>query len=221
MKPLIIFGASDLARVAYVYFSRDSSYEVVAFTVDDAYLKESSLHGLPVLPFSSVQEIYAPDDFEMFVAIGSRQLNRLRADAYGRAKAKGYHLASYVSSHVVHCGEWTAGDNCFILEQNVIQPFVRIGNDVVLWSGNHIGHDVTIEDHCFISSHVVLSGHVKVGPYCFFGVNSCVKQGVTIAPGCLIGAGAVILSDTNPGALHAISGTPESKVPSARVAGKL
>jgi sugar O-acyltransferase (sialic acid O-acetyltransferase NeuD family) len=221
MKRLVVFGAADLARIAYIYFSRDSSYEVAAFTVDDAYLKEHSLLGLPVVPFSSVQEVYRPDECEMFVAIGSKQLNRLRAGAYERAKAKGYRLASYISSRISDCGEWTAGDNCFILEQNVIQPFVKIGSDVVLWSGNHIGHDVTIEDHCFITSHVVLSGHVKVGSYCFLGVNSCVKQGVTIAPGCLIGAGAVILKDTRPGALHAVQGTPESEVPAARIAGKL
>ena len=50
------------------------------------------------------------------------------------------------------------GDNCFILEDNTVQPFVTIGNNVTLWSGNHIGHDSVIEDDCFISSHVVVSG---------------------------------------------------------------
>jgi len=221
MKRLIIFGATDLARVAYIYFSRDSEYEVVAFTLDDAYVKEPALFGLPVVPFSLVQESYPPDSHEMFVAMGPKQLNRLRAEVYDRAKAKGYRLASFISSRISHCGEWTAGENCFILEQNVIQPFVRIGNDVVLWSGNHIGHDVTIEDHCFITSHVVLSGRVKVGSFCFLGVNACVRDHVTIAPGCLIGAGAVILRDTEPGALHAVQGTPASDIPAARIAGKL
>ena len=50
------------------------------------------------------------------------------------------------------------GENCFIFEDNTIQPFVKIGDDVVLWSGNHIGHHAEIGDHCFISSHVVISG---------------------------------------------------------------
>ena len=32
---LIIFGAGDIAQLAHYYFSADSNYEVVAFTVDD------------------------------------------------------------------------------------------------------------------------------------------------------------------------------------------
>src|SRR5262249_621861 len=88
------------------------------------------------------------------------------------------------------------GDNCFILEDNTIQPFVRIGNDVTLWSGNHIGHDSTIGDHCFITSHVVVSGNVTVGPRSFIGVNATLRNSITIPPQALIGAGAIIMEDT-------------------------
>ncbi len=101
----------------------------------------------------------------MFVAVGYKQLNRVRAEVYRAAKKKNYRLATYVSSKAVYFGDVNCGDNCFILEANVIQPFVTIGNNVILWSGNHIGHDVVIEDHCFVSSHVVLSGHVRVGEH--------------------------------------------------------
>jgi acetyltransferase-like isoleucine patch superfamily enzyme len=88
------------------------------------------------------------------------------------------------------------GDNCFILEDNTIQPFVKIGNNVTLWSGNHIGHDSIIEDHCFLASHIVVSGNVRIGPYCFIGVNATLRNSITIAPKTLIGAGAVIMEDT-------------------------
>ena len=47
------------------------------------------------------------------------------------------------------------GENTFIFEANVVQPGVTVGDNVVLWSGNHIGHDSVIEDHCFIASHAV------------------------------------------------------------------
>jgi UDP-3-O-[3-hydroxymyristoyl] glucosamine N-acyltransferase len=67
---------------------------------------------------------------------------------------------------------------------------------VTLWSGNHIGHDSVIEDHCFISSHVVVSGHVRIGPYCFVGVNATLRNSLTIAESTLIGAGAVIMKST-------------------------
>jgi sugar O-acyltransferase (sialic acid O-acetyltransferase NeuD family) len=221
MKELVILGAGDFARIACVYFSSDSRYRVAAFTVDDQYVTADSLLGRPVIPYSYIRERYSPETHDMFVAIGFKRLNRARAEAYARAKASGYNLATYVSSKTSHCGEWSVGDNCFILEQNVIQPFVQIGNNVVLWSGNHLGHDAVIDDHVFISSHVVLSGRTHVGAYCFVGVNACVKQGVSIAPGCLIGAGAVILKNTKAGGLYAVKGTVMSPVSADKVEGLL
>src|SRR4029450_5031372 len=123
-------------------------------------------------------------------------MTSLRAEKYYQAKGLGYDLVSYVSSRCSLLTDYPAGDNCFILEDNTIQPFVRIGNNVTLWSGNHIGHDSTIEDHCFITSHVVVSGHVRVGTRSFIGVNATLRNSITIAPQTLIGAGSIIMKDT-------------------------
>ena len=221
MKRLVIFGTGDFARVAAVYFSRDSSYELVGFTADGVDAAGATLLGRPVVPFERVRDVYSPDEHEVFVAVGYKRLNRARAEICARIKNGGYRLASFVSSTVISWGEWSHGEHCFILENNVIQPFATLGDNVVLWSGNHIGHDAVVGDHCFIASHVVLAGRVQVGEYCFVGVNACVKPGVKIAPGCLIGAGAVILNDTKPGSAHLVKGTPPAPVPAALVEGML
>jgi sugar O-acyltransferase (sialic acid O-acetyltransferase NeuD family) len=139
----------------------------------------------------------------MFVPISYKNVNKLRAEKYHQAKAKGYRLISYVCSKAVTWPGLVVGDNCFIFESNVIQPYVEIGNNVILWSGNHIGHHTKIGDHCFISSHVVVSGSVTIEPYCFFGVNSTIRDGITIARECVIGAGALILKDTKEKEIYA------------------
>jgi len=193
---IVIFGAGDVARLARVYFDRDSPHEVAAFTVDAAYRTADSFEGLPIVDAQSVAERYPPDQYGMFVALSYARMNHLRAEKYAEMKAAGYQLASYVSSRCTYLSDSRPGDNCFILEDNTIQPFVTIGNDVTLWSGNHIGHDVSIGDHCFISSHVVISGHVSVGPHCFIGVNATLRNSIEIAPETLIGAGAVIMKNT-------------------------
>jgi sugar O-acyltransferase (sialic acid O-acetyltransferase NeuD family) len=208
MKQLLIFGVGDFARVAWFYFTNDSDYKVVGFTVDDAYVGGGEFLGLPVVPYSRVQERFVPGECDLFVAVGFRRLNKARAAVFATARAKGYRLATYICSRAAFFGEVDCGENCFILENNVLQPFVKIADDVVLWSGNHIGHDARLDDHCFVSSQVVLSGRVHVGARCFLGVNSCVRQGVTIAPDCLVGAGAVILRDTQPGQVFVVKGTP-------------
>jgi sugar O-acyltransferase (sialic acid O-acetyltransferase NeuD family) len=198
MSTLVIFGAGDIARLAHHYFTHDSPHEVAGFVVDRAFRSSDNFLGLPCADAEDVTRWFPPDDYEMFVAISYAKMNAVRAEKYASMKAAGYRLVSYVSSRCSYLSQAPPGDNCFILEDNTIQPFVTIGNNVTLWSGNHIGHDATIEDHCFITSHVVVSGHVRVGTRSFIGVNATLRNSITIAPQTLVGAGAVIMKDTRP-----------------------
>ena len=109
------------------------------------------------------------------------------------------------------------GENCFILEDNTIQPFVSIGNNVTLWSGNHIGHHSTIHDHCFIASHVVISGGVEIDESCFIGVNATLRDHIKVGAKCVIGAGALLLADTEPEGVYMGQATERAKVPSTRL----
>ena len=196
MKRVVIFGAGEFARVVHFYLKNDSPYETVAFTVHKEYITESEFLGLELVPFERLEEIYPPQEFAMFVAVGYKRVNKARAEVYNTCKSKGYELITYINSKATHWEEIEIGDNCFIFEDNVIQPFVKIGNDVIMWSGNHVGHDSSIGDHCFIASHAVISGNVTIGPYCFVGVNATFRDGITVAPECVIGAGALIVKDT-------------------------
>lgn len=196
MKKVIVFGNGQMAEIAHLYLNYDSPFKVAGFTADKEYMNGNTFRGMPVAAFEKVEDIYPPEEYDMFVPIGAKKLNGLRAEKYFRAKEKGYTLISYISPKAIVCPETKIGDNCFIFENNVIQPFVSIGNDVTLWSGNHIGHHSTIGDHCFIASQVVISGRVTVEPYCYFGVNSTVRDGLTIKEKCIIGAGALILKNT-------------------------
>ena len=202
MAKLVVFGAGDIARLAHFYFTRDSDHEVVAFAVDAAYHSAEQFEGLPLVAFEDVPRLFPPASVQMFVAISYAKMNRLRAEKYSQARALGYQLVSYVSSRCSYLSQYPPGDNCFILEDNTVQPFVRIGSNVTLWSGNHIGHDSSIGDHCFISSHVVVSGHVSIGPSCFIGVNATLRNSIAIGERTLIGAGALIMKNTAPGSVY-------------------
>ncbi len=216
-KKLVIFGVGDVSRLAHVYFTRDSNYEVVGFTVDGKYRESDTIAGLPLVDFETVVAAFPPGTHDLFVAMGYANMNRARAVKYAEAKALGYTLASYVSSKCTWLSDEQPGDNCFILEDNTIQPFVRIGNDVTLWSGNHIGHDAVIEDHCFLTSHVVVSGHTRVGAYSFLGVNATLRNAITIGPETLVGAGSVIMADTEPKSVYVPERTPLFKRTSDKV----
>jgi sugar O-acyltransferase (sialic acid O-acetyltransferase NeuD family) len=193
---IIIFGQGLYAEIVNQYLTDDSEYEVVAFTLDDEYIKEDTYLGLPMVPFSKVQELYPPDEYFMHIGLSYTNLNHLREERYYEAKAKGYTLPTYISSKATILTKYPIGDNCFIFEDNTIQPFVKIGNNIILWSGNHIGHHGEIQDHNFISSHVVISGQCLIKSNCFIGVNSTIAHGVTIETENLIGAGSYIAKNT-------------------------
>ena len=200
-KKLILFGDSAFAEVAYELFSHDSEYEVVAFTVNKEFLKKDKLFGLPVVAYEEVEKLYPPKQFDMHIALVYNTLNRTREKFYTDAKQKGYTLANYVSSRAFVWRNVTMGDNVFIFEDNTVQPFVKMGSNIVLWSGNHIGHHSVLGDHLFISSHVVISGFCTIGDYTFMGVNSTVGNNINIGKDCLIGSGCLIVKDTGEGKL--------------------
>lgn len=191
-KKLVIVGAGEFAEIAYEYFSYDSNYEVVAFSLSKDYLDIEEKNGLPVVSFEELESFYSKDEVELFVAVPATNLNRSRTMLYQKAKEKGYKLATYISTRAFVWRNAEIGDNCFIFEDNTIQPFVKIGNNVVLWSGNHIGHRTVIEDNCFITSHAVISGYCTIETGSFVGVNSTFNDKTGVASNSIVGSGAVV-----------------------------
>lgn len=218
-KPLVIFGSGDIAQLAHYYFRTDSNYEVVAFTVDANYIEESEFCGLPVVAFEDVTKNYPPNSYDFFVALSYSKLNAIRKEKFFAAKEMGYKLASFISARATVLNDGKIGENCFIFEDNTIQPFVTIGNNVTLWSGNHIGHHSVIHDHTFIASHVVISGGVEIGEQCFVGVNATLRDHIKIGERCVVGAGVLLLADAAPEGVYIGTATERSKVPSTRLRG--
>ena len=196
-KKLIIIGSGETALIAYEYFQFDSPYEVIAFSVNEKYINEPVINELPVVALEDLDETYSPKEYEVYVAISSGKMNRNRTKIYNEVKEKGYVCATYVSSKAFVWRNVEIGDNCFIFENNTLQPFVKIGDNVTLWSGNHIGHNSTIKDNCFISSHCVISGFCEIGESSFLGVNCTIEDNVVIAKDNFVGAGALLQKNTN------------------------
>jgi sugar O-acyltransferase (sialic acid O-acetyltransferase NeuD family) len=219
-QKLVILGVEEIANLAYEYFTYDSDYEVVAFAVNREYLTGDNFRNLPVVAFEDLPQLYPPEQFACFAALSSSHLNRDRMKMYAAAKTMGYEMASYVSSHAFVWHNVEIGDNAFILEHNVLQPFVKIGNNVTLWSGNHIGHQSQIGDNCFIASHVVISGFCEIGESCFIGVNAAIANHIKIAKDNFLGMSAAVNQNTqenqvcvgNPSRIAQISATRFCKV---------
>jgi len=216
-KSLVIFGSGNIAELAHYYFTNDSDYEVAAFTLDISFIETEDFCGLPLTPFETLEHQFPPEQYDLFIALSYSQLNEVRKNKYLIGKQKGYEFASYISSRATVLNEGRIGENCFILENNTIQPFVTIGNNVTLWSGNHIGHHSTIHDHCFIASQVVVSGGVEIKPQCFLGVNATLRDHIVVGEKSVIGAGALLLGDAETEGVYIGNKTERSQIPSTKL----
>jgi sugar O-acyltransferase (sialic acid O-acetyltransferase NeuD family) len=213
-KKLVIFGDSAFAEIAYEYFTYDSPYKVVAFTVSRAYLTKNIFQGLPVIAFEELELQFPPEECMLFIALVYNKLNRVRIQFYGEAISKGYALASYVSSGAFVWANVEIGQNCFIFEQNTIQPFVKMGDNNIIWSGNHIGHHSKIGNHNFFASHVVVSGFVEIGSANFIGVNATISNNLHIGDDCCLGSAVHIVKDLASGTFVKALATPLQEISS-------
>ncbi|HMO17865.1 MAG TPA: acetyltransferase [Oligoflexia bacterium] len=208
MKPIVIFGVGEFADQVFYYFKKESPYEVVAFTVESTYIKEEKFHGLPVLPFESIEIDFPSTHYDMFIAVGYNNLNRVREKFFLEAKQKGYKLVNYVHPSAFLAQNFLMGENCYLLQRISALPNSRIGNGVILHTDSGMAHDCYIGDFCFFSAGCCISANVSFGPYCFVSINTTFKPGIKIGHSVIIGAGSLILENAPDESVYIEQGTP-------------
>jgi len=219
VEKVIIFGIGDISQIAHLYLSEDAGYEVVAFTMDKEYIKEAAFFGLPVVAFEALEEKFSQNEYKLFIPLSYTKINKLREQKFLEAKEKGYNFITYIHPKATVASNAKIGENCFVFEDNTIQPFVTIEDNCILWSGNHIGHHSTLKANCFIASHIVISGGCEIGENTFIGVNATLRDHIKIGKSNVIGAGALILGNTEDNKVYMASATRVSRVPSNRLRG--
>ena len=210
MAKVIIFGNGDMAKIAKFYLDSDSSHEVCGFCLEmDGLVNSISFEGLPLINFADIEKIFPADSFKMFAPLPSDKMNVSRQRIFNLIKKKGYEMISYVSSKSVVYSSFI-GENCFIQAGNVMHPFTKIGNNVMLWSSNLVGHHGVVLDHVTFASHVALAGNCIVGENCYLGTNSTIRDGIHLAKGTLVGIGTVITKNTEDWSVY--MGNPAKKI---------
>jgi sugar O-acyltransferase (sialic acid O-acetyltransferase NeuD family) len=202
--PLIIFGTGTFSAVAFLFF-KEAGIQVEAFTADADFIAANQLEtfeGRPVVPFETVEDRFSPQRFEMFVAMGYSGTNAMRTEKFLAAKAKGYRLASLIHPTACVASNVRYGENCLLLEQVVLQPYVSIGNNVFFWTGAAIFHHTVVQDHCFIGGRSVIAGCSRIGEGCFIGTNAIIRDYIELPAKSIVGAGAVVLKSPQYAMVH-------------------
>ena len=206
-KKLIIYGKGRFAEYVQYVFNNDSDYEVMAFSIERSLHNSDSLNGLPFIPFEDLENMCPTKSHSLFIAVGQ---NPIRKRLFKAAKEKGFIMPSYVSKKAHTWPDLELGENCFIGEGSVIQPFVKIGNNSIHF-GSRIGHHSVIHDHTLLSGSTI-GGNTTIGKCSYLGLNSSVQQNIFVAPKNIIGMNVSIEENTTENAVFTHKGTQKRKL---------
>lgn len=196
-KRLFIYGVGRLAEYAAYVFENDSEYEVEGYCIEREYFQNIKEQNTGTKIFEEIKDLLLQENYYLFIAVGN---NLVRERIYSAAKQKEIKLATYISSRASTWPNMTTGENCFIGEGSVIQPFVKIGENCILF-GARLGHHTKVGDHVLLSGPTI-GGNVIVGKYTFIGLNAVVLQNLEIGAKNIIGMGVSIKSPTGEGEVY-------------------
>ncbi|MGB8813210.1 MAG: acyl-ACP--UDP-N-acetylglucosamine O-acyltransferase [Paracoccaceae bacterium] len=74
----------------------------------------------------------------------------------------------------------------------------RIGDDCLLMTGAHIGHDAQVGNRVILANQAAIAGHCQIGDDVIIGGLSGVHQWVRIGRGAIIGAVTMVTNDVLP-----------------------
>lgn len=196
-KNIIIFGINKFAQLLRYYVESTTEIKISAFTVNKKYLNKNYKDGLKVIPFEEIEDIFSKERTLILPAIGYKEMNEIRKKVFSMILNNGFGIASYIHPTVHIAKNSYIGYGNIILENTIIQPFVKIGNGNVIWSNVNISHHSTIGNFNYLAPSVSLSGEITIKNNCFLGNNCIMKNGIELSDYSLIGAAAYASENQN------------------------
>lgn len=189
-KPIIIFGTGQQADIISFYLKKLSK-KVYAYCVDKKFYKKSTFRNKKVITTNQLVQRYNPKNYKLHIAISYKNLNKLRYEKYEYFKCKGFSFENIIYNSNINKADIRIGENTVVLD-SYIQPFTKIGNNSLIWSGSVVGHHSSIGNNCWITSGTSLGGNSKIGDFSFIGINSTIGHFVNIGKKCFIGSASHI-----------------------------
>ncbi|MCX2837900.1 acetyltransferase [Salinimicrobium sp. MT39] len=215
-KKLIIYGVGRFAEYVQYVFEQDSSYIVEAFCIESKLMDLQTWKSkIPLISLEVFLKEYSVENYFVFVAVGN---NNIRKHFFLLFKENGFSLANYISTQ---CSSWPnlrLGENIFIDEGCVLQPFIEIGDNSILFT-SQIGHHTHIGKHSLISG-AKTGGNVKIGDNCYVGLNASIKQNISVADNSIVGMGCIIEKDTDLNEVYTHKGTVKRKIDATQISSR-
>lgn len=201
MKPLVIFGTGRLADLVFNLLGNKSN-SVKAFTLDREYIDARTHFSKVVIPYDEVMNRYPPDEFNMFCAVGYKDM-RMRKSIYERIKNDGYKLINIIGEKISSTNEMILGDNNLIFNGAYIGSNGIIGNNNIMRPMMYLGHLHNVGDHNYFAPGCNIGGNCSIGNLNFIGIGSTILDSKKIGNEVLVAGGSVVVKDCKDFTLYA------------------
>lgn len=202
MKKTLLAGNGITAKILSAHLRLDDRYDVCGAVVDDEFAGHLAPGGFPAVGLSEVVEAYSPDIYEVIMAMGYHDLNRSRERMFNRLKGLGYRIETYVHPRAEICTEFPLGEGSVVLPGAILDPYVKLGVNTMVWSNATLAHHSSVGDHCWVATGCVVSGQASISNNTFLGVNSTVVNEVMVGEFNIVGASSLITKDTKPNSVY-------------------
>ncbi len=92
----------------------------------------------------------------------------------------------------------------------------RVGDDCLLMTGAHVGHDATLGNRVILANQAAIAGHCWIGDDVIVGGLSGVHQWVRVGRGAIIGAVTMVTNDVLP---HGLVQAPRGELDGLNLVG--
>lgn len=195
-KKVFIIGAGGHAKVVLEnLLSQD--YKVEGFLDQNKQLWNTEIMGHKVLGSDDLINNYDPNEILLVNGIGSACTRentglKVRTKIFNIFASKGYKFLNAIHSSAVISKFCNIGQSTQIMAGSIIQPSVKIGENVIINTKSSIDHDCDIGDNSHIAPGSTICGSVKIGKGSFIGSGAIIIQGIDIGDNVIVAAGATV-----------------------------
>ena len=195
MHDLIIIGNGGHAKIVIDILEERGDYNILGIITKNIG-DEIGIGGYPILGNDSLlKELFNKGVKLAVLGVGGYTDNSLRKRIYNNLKKIGFQIISAIHPTASLSKTVLMGEANVIFAGVVINPYVRLGNNIIVGTGSTIDHDSIIKDHSLISAGVTVGAETKIEEEVLLALGSKVISGVTICKGALIGAGALVMGE--------------------------
>lgn len=208
-KPVLIFGASGIAKAALEIF-HSNDIMVYGFLDDDEALQGSEINTISVLGSTEDHGFtkLIGQKCEAFIATDDNALRREYVTYL--TETRKVMPVNAVHSKAVLSDSFAFGHGNFINAGAILSNDSKIGSHNLIESGAILSQEVTLGDFVQVGTGSVINTKVKIEDEVFIGSGVTIVAGVTIGKGARIGAGSVVVGNVEAG--QTLFGNPATVV---------